>query len=248
MSALAGPAAAETLRIASEYSISYSGITVARSKFSTSIDGEELSVKGSLSSAGLASVFTSITAESRSIGRITADGVQSTSFELNYASGKRQRKTSIAFNGGAVTDYSVTPPPRRSPEHIPLGPDDLNDVVDPFFASFVHATTAGEVCARTIGVFDGTTRSNLKLRASGVEPFKIGGRMIEGVRCAVRYQPVSGHRKTSASINLMADGERATILFAPIEGTLLYAPVKATIKVKGGTVSIRLTRMEATRN
>ncbi len=240
----AAPARAEKIRMASEYSISFAGIPVARSKFSTLIDGKAVSVTGTLSTAGLAAVLDSTRATSTSSGLISKNGVQTQAFELDYKSGDKARTTRIRFRGGNVVDTVITPERTPNPNNVPLQPGQLNGVVDPFFASLISATSPADVCKRTLKVFDGVLRLNLVMRPSGSEPYVVGAMKGEGVRCAVRYDPVAGHKAGSGSVRYMSEGERAMIVFGALPGTSLYAPVKAAIKTKNGTVTIRAIKFE----
>ncbi len=237
-------AQADQVLIASEYSVSFAGIPVARSKFRTSIDGEVLSVTGTLATAGIAAAFDSTKATSISKGIITKNGVETQSFELDYKSGKRARNTKVSFRDGNAVDTKITPMREPNPNDVPLQPGQLDGVVDPFFASLVWAVTPADVCNRTIKVFDGVLRLNLVMRASGNEPYAIGNVKGDGIRCAVRYEPVAGHRAKSSSVTYMTQGERATIVFGQLAGTNLYGPIKASIKTKNGTVVIRATKFE----
>ena len=241
-------AQADQTRISTEYSISFAGIPVARSKFKTVIDGTALTVNGNLATSGLAAAFDSTKATSTSSGIISDRGVETQSFKLDYKSGSRARVTQISFSGGNVVNTTITPTRAPKPDDVPLQPGQLKGVVDPFFASIVAAPNAQAVCNRTLKVFDGVIRINLVMRPSGSEPYVIGGVKGEGVRCAVRYEPVAGHRANSGSVRYMSEGERATIVFGQISGTNLYAPVKAAIKTKNGTVTIRATKFELSTN
>ena len=234
------------VKIASEYSISFAGIPVARSKFKTIIDGNALSVQGSLATAGLAAAFDSTKATSTSSGIVSKNGVETQLFELNYKSGKKSRSTRISFRSGNVVETTITPTREPNPNNVPIEPGQLDGVVDPFFASLVLAASADEVCNRTIKVFDGVLRLNLVMRPAGSEPYVVGKLKGNGVRCAVRYQPVAGHKAKSGSVTYMAEGERAAIVFGALPGTSLYAPVKASIKTKNGTINIRATKFEQT--
>jgi Protein of unknown function (DUF3108) len=240
------PAQAEKIRMASEYSISFAGIPVARSKFRTLIDGDLLTVTGTLATSGLAAVFDSTKAISTSSGVLSEKGVESRSFELDYKSGKKSRNTKVSFRSGNVVDTVITPVRPENPNDVPLQPGQLRGVMDPFFASIVSAADPAQVCNRTLKVFDGVIRINLVMRPSGREPYVVGNVQGNGVRCAVRYEPVAGHRATSSSVRFMSEGERATIVFGTLAGTNLYAPVKAAIKTKNGTVTIRATKFEQT--
>ncbi|MGL4406130.1 MAG: DUF3108 domain-containing protein [Notoacmeibacter sp.] len=240
----AAPVKAEQKRVTSEYSISFAGIPVARSKFKTLIDGKTLSVKGSLATAGLAAVFDSTTATSSSSGVISENGVETQSFALDYKSGKRSRSTRISFRNGNVVETVITPTRPPNPNNVPIEADQLRNVVDPFFASLISANDPSQVCNRTLKVFDGVLRINLVMRPSGREPYVVSGVKGEGVRCAVRYQPVGGHKLNSGAVKFLTEGERAIIVFGALPGTNLYGPVKATVKTKTGSVVIRATKFE----
>lgn len=232
------------IRVSAEYSISFAGIPVARSKFQTEINGTNLSLKGSLATAGLAAMFDSTTATSVSAGAISKKGVQSQNFAMEYQSGKKSRSTRIGFRGGNVIETVITPERPANPNNAPIAEGELNGVSDPFLASLIWAESPADVCNRTLRVFDGVLRINLVMRPAGTDRFVIGGVTGEGVRCAVRYQPVGGHRLKSGSVSYMAEGERAVIVFGALAGTKLYGPVKATVKTKSGTVAIRATKFE----
>jgi Protein of unknown function (DUF3108) len=233
---------AAELRTLTEYSISFAGIPVARSQFRTSINGDAVTVNGLLSTAGLAAAFDSTKATSASSGKLTDNGVQSQSFALDYKSGKRSRSTRVSFKAGNVLNTTITPERTPNPNNVPVEPTHLKGVVDPFLASMISAANPADVCKRTVKIYDGALRINLVMRPSGSEPYVIGNTKGDGIRCAVRYEPVSGHKSQSGSVKFMSDGERATILFGAIPGTSIYAPVKASIKLKNGTVTIRATK------
>lgn len=241
---LAGQAQAEQIHMTAEYSISFAGIPVARSQFKTTIDGTALSVKGSLGTSGLAAVFDSTSATSSSSGIVTKNGVQSQAFALDYKSGKKSRSTRISFRNGNVVETTITPTRPPNPNNVPIEPEQLKGVVDPFFASLIFANSPAEVCSRTLKVFDGVLRINLIMRPVGNEPYVVSGVKGEGVRCAVRYQPVGGHKIKSSTVSYLTEGERATIVFGALPGTSLYGPVKATVKTKSGSVVIRATKFE----
>jgi Protein of unknown function (DUF3108) len=231
-------------RFATDYSISFAGIPVARSSFRTTVEGDTLTLNGSLSSAGLATMFASTKATSTIVARVTKAGLQTQSYALQVRMGERNRETKMRFKGGNVASVSMTPKRKPNPNAVPVEATHKESVIDPFLASVIKASSPGDVCNRTLRVFDGTTRSDLVLRPDGVEQVKVKGFAGEGVRCSVRYVPVSGHRANSKSIRFMSQGERARITFAALPGSDYYAPVTATVKTSNGTISVKATRFE----
>jgi hypothetical protein len=236
--------ASASQQFATDYTISFAGLPVAKSSFTTTVEGDRLTLNGNLSSAGLVSVFASTKASSTIVARVTDKGLQTQSYQLNIRYGDAQRETTVRFKGGDVAGVTITPKRKPNPNAVPVEEAHLKRVIDPFLASVIRAESPAEVCNRTIRVFDGVTRSDLVLRPDGAEPFKTKGFDGEGVRCAVRYVPISGHRAGSRSIRFMAEGERAKITFAAFPGSSYYAPVKASVETRNGRITVRATRFQ----
>lgn len=242
----AAPALAASGTFATEYSIAFAGVPVARSSFRTELADGALTLKGTLSSAGLASVFASTKATSTVRGRVTDKGIVTTSYAMNFSSGKRSRQTEMTFKGGSVVDVAITPPRGPRPGVVPVEDTHKRNVVDPFLAAMIAADDPSKVCNRTLRVFDGITRMDLVLRPAGTEQVSTGGYKGAAIKCSVRYVPVAGHRPEAKMVKFMAGGERASISFAAVPGSNIYAPVKALIRTEAGTVSIKATRFEQT--
>ena len=225
---------AETFK--GDYVVSFLGMTVARSQFTSTIDGDTVTVKGNLSSAGIGAFFDSTTASSSFSGRIDGNAIVPTSFHTNYTSGKKKKSTTISFSGGNVTRTVNVPPLKKRPKWAPLKAGDLNGVLDPISATLIRANGPGEVCRRTIKVYDGEMRANLVL--SPASTGKVPGFGADAVTCTAKFVPVSGYRPDSKSLAYLKNQSRIIISFAPLGETGVYAPVRASIGTKVGTVSI----------
>ena len=243
---IVAPLPALAAQFVTDYTISYSGLPVARSTFISTVDGNALKVEGSLQSAGLGALFSSTSGSASLSGRISGNRIESERYEMRYTSGKKSSVTRIAFSGGNVTESWFDPPSKPRADRVAVKPNQLKGVVDPLMAGIVAASSAGRVCNRTIQFFDGELRGDLVLRSAGSEKFSARGYKGDAIRCAVKFKPVSGYRTSNKSIAYMSKGERAIISFAPIAGTQLYAPVKVQVTTSVGTVTVRATRFEQT--
>ncbi len=74
-------------------------------------------------------------------------------------------------------------------------PGDLLNVSDPLSALMIPAKDARSVCDRSLSVFDGQTRVEIKLAFNGTESFTTGGFTGESVICSAKFIPVSGYQK-----------------------------------------------------
>lgn len=232
-------AAAEQFR--SSYTVSVLGLKVASSSFQTTLDKDALTIRGSLRSSGLVRLFDDTTGNTTVTARLGKKGVEPGGYDVRYVSGRKKKHTAIRFAGG-VARATNSPPLKKKGNYIELKPGDLKGVWDPMTALILRAETPAMVCGRTIRVFDGETRADLKLLPAGRVPFSTKGFKGDAVRCKVKFIPVSGYRAGKQQIDYLAKRARMEVLFAPMGTGDLWAPVRGTVGTKIGPVKIYATQ------
>ncbi|MDF1598186.1 DUF3108 domain-containing protein [Mesorhizobium sp. YIM 152430] len=229
--AAAGSAsAAQTFR--TDYSITLMGIPVGKASFTSVIGDDDFRIDGQLASAGMARLFDSTQGTTSVSGGLSSTGTAPRSYDLNYRSDKKAQRTAIRFSGGTVTATENVPPTRPRPgDWVHLQDDHLTSVVDPISSTLVRAASPAEVCNRTIRIYDGEMRANLRLSPAGAPQ---GGQ----VTCTARFEPVAGYRPSRSALRYLRDRSRISIAFAPLADTGFYAPVDASIGTQVGTLRI----------
>ena len=227
---------------AGEYVVSYLGLPIARSTFSTTIDGDRYSVDGSVSSAGIAAIFSSVKGKSTASGSFAGDATRPHAFRMEYSEGKRRQMTAIGFRGDRVVSTQNDPPlKKRGKNWVKVEPADLKGATDPLSAGLVRASAPDKVCGRTLKLYDGEFRLDVRLQPVPDAP------RIEGygdvVMCRARPKPVAGYRKGRRALDYLENKSRIMIAFAPLATTGFYAPVYATVGTEIGTVTVRATRL-----
>ncbi|MCB1512598.1 MAG: DUF3108 domain-containing protein [Hyphomicrobiaceae bacterium] len=242
----ATPAAAQALEagpaFVTEYRISILGLPLGVSHFESRVDGDRFTVEGTVRSAGIARIFDKTVANSRVEGRMTDEGVQPTSYALNYVSGKKKRAAELVFRNGNVVETRLSPKPRKNDRLVPVGPQHLTAVSDPLTASIVRAGSPEAVCARTLHVFDGQMRMDIALSAPQVGKVRLAGYSGPAVTCKAKFTPVAGYRKGKKSIEFLRTNNNISVTFARRGSTDVYAPVKASVPTYIGTLTIAATR------
>lgn len=239
--AIAGTAtAAETF--SGVYTVSYLGLPIARSTFTSTFDGDDVRISGSVISAGIARIFDSTTGSSSFAGRIGPEGVIPAAFTTSYKSGKKSQRTSITFVDGNVAKTVNVPPTKKRRRWVALRAGDLRAVSDPISATLIRARSASEICDRTIKVYDGEMRANIVL--GHVSKRDVPGYGEEAVTCSAKFVPVSGYRPDSSSLAYLKNRSKITIAFAPLGKTGIYAPVYAAVGTKIGTVTVTAHRTQ----
>lgn len=229
LAAAGSASAAQTFQ--TDYSITLMGIPVGKASFTSVIGEDDFRIDGSLASAGVARLFDSTQGTTSVSGGLSQTGTAPRSYDLNYRSDKKTQRTAIRFSDGTVTATENVPPSRpRQGDWVHLQDDHLTSVVDPISSTLVRAASPTEVCNRTIRIYDGEMRADLRLSPAGSS----GGE----VTCAAKFEPVAGYRPSRSALKYLRDRSRITIAFAPLAETGFYAPVDASIGTQIGTVRI----------
>lgn len=226
-----------------EYRISFLGLRVASSSFTTRFSGDRFVLEGQIRSAGLARLFDRTTAETNVTGRLAGDGIEPLEYVLNYQHDGRHKQTILRFRDGSVAETRNDPPlKRRGDDWVALTPDHLKAVFDPITATMVRASRPRAVCDRTIRIYDGEIRVDLPLRYAGMKPFSTDGFKGDAVRCRADFRAVAGYRKGRRALDFLQRESRIEIAFASAGMDGVYAPVTATIDTEIGPVRLYATR------
>jgi hypothetical protein len=228
-----------------DYTVSLYGLPVARSRFNSTFDGDRFTVQGSLSSAGVARIFDSTKGETTVSGTLTRDAARPSLYLMNYTSGKKRQNTEIRFSRGNVTSTQNNPPLRKRGNWVEVERAHLAAVADPISATLVRAESPAEVCTRTIRLYDGEIRADLRLSPGGTERLSIGEFSGDATVCNARFVPISGYRAGHRSIEYLRNKSRIRIAFAKLGSTGVYAPLKATVGTEIGTLNIEARTFQA---
>jgi hypothetical protein len=242
--AWAGEAIAKPMLYRGEYSLTFLGIPVARATFDSRVDAGSYSVKGAVSSAGLAKLFDDTTGTLSARGSFSREATRPDQFRADYVSGKKKAMVELGFSGGEVVKVVNVPPLRRKRNWVPLRPGDLEGVADPLAAMLIPADSPERVCGRTVRLFDGELRADLALSFAGRGIISTGGHPRETVTCIVGFEPVSGYRTDRRALQFLRSRARMKVAFAQLGETGIYAPVHATVSTEIGPITVRARRIE----
>jgi hypothetical protein len=231
-----------------EYTVSVHGFSVAKASFSSSYEGDTYSIEGSVSSAGLATIFDDTRGTVSSKGKILGKQLQPQAFRADYKSGDKASMIDIQFANGTVIATKVVPAPkkRNSKKWIPLAASHLASVLDPMAATVIHADSLDKVCGRTVKLYDGEMRADLRLTYESKGSTSVRGYEGDTVTCRLDFEPVAGYRKNRKSLDYLRKRSRIMVTFAPVGQTGVYAPIHATVGTKIGTLTVSAERFEAT--
>jgi len=156
----------------------------------------------------------------------------------------------LTMDGGNVTALSASTP-APDPNRVALTDEHRRAIIDPLSALLFPAALSEDgglteaACQRTLPIFDGRRRFDLKFTFKRMDKAKAErGYAGPVVVCAVSFQPVAGHRTSSAMIKYLSEGREIEIAFAPVAGTRLLAPFRVSIANMLGNLVVQANRFE----
>jgi hypothetical protein len=219
------------------------GVRVASGNFQTTIAPDAYHLAGAVESRGIVELFEQVRGQIESKGVLDDAGLVPSDYVIQYTSGDENKRTTIDYAGGEISETVNVPPLRKRGDWIPLGDGDLESASDPFSSMIVQASDLGDVCNQTIRSFDGAMRADLKLSLAGFMDYEISGFYSPAVVCNARFVPKSGYHGGRETIAFMRDRSRITITYVQLAGSDLYGPVGAQIGTKVGTITVKARKI-----
>jgi hypothetical protein len=210
----------------------------------TTVKGSSYGVNGRFKTSGIARVFDDTDGTVYVGGNSVQGKVIPSAFDLAYKHGRKNKSTKIRFSSGNVTESENLPPVKKRDPWVETAPNDLVNVSDPLSALMIPTKDPKAVCNRTLQVFDGQTRADIRLAFNGTESFTTEGFTGESVICSAKFVPISGYQKGKKAIDYLSTRSKMTISFASLGNSGIYAPVVARIGTQLGTLKIEATRFE----
>ena len=233
--------AAET-RLQAKYTISYLGLSVGKMKNSLRVDETKYSLVGTMKTNAVVAIVANAKAQYSAHGSFRGGKPVPSAQKINFRQKKKSGFVKIGFTNGNVVDRSVKPKIKYKRGTAELQDSHLKKVIDPISA-LVFPVAAGQagngksVCNRTLPIFDGKNRMNLKFTYKSKAVRSADGFKGEVFTCAIRYQPIAGMRLGGKTTRFMKANRQLEISLARVGQTNVYALFSFRVKTRRGTAS-----------
>jgi len=218
-------------QVAARYRMQFNGFDVGTYDFISHFDGKSYSATGKTKISALFGAFTWVGNFAGS-GFVASGEPHPSSYEMSYKEGSKLNSVKMGFDGTGVSAIALVPNKPPNPNAIRLKPENLKNVFDPMAATLaISNANASDACNRTIPVFDGRARFDLKLSLKGREAItdeRPTGQPKELVVCRVKYIPIAGH-KPKDFVNPWIDYDHIEIALRAIPSAGIYVPYRITV-------------------
>jgi hypothetical protein len=230
------------------YTATLAGVPIGKGAWVIDIADDHFTAAASGMTTGLLRVFASGEGTGASQGYIINGNLLPSSYAASLTADKKTEELRILISGGTVKEYSVDPPTPPHPDRIPLAEPHKRGVTDPMTATLMRVLGTGDVitpdaCARTLPIFDGRMRYDLRLAFKRFENVK-ADRGYEGpvVVCAVYFTPLAGYIPDRPAIKYLIAPRDMEVWLAPIAGTRVVVPFRMVIPTPLGTGVLEATQ------
>jgi uncharacterized protein DUF3108 len=217
--------------VAARYRLTFNGFDVGTYDFISRFNGKSYTATGKTEISALFGAF-KWTGNFAGSGSLDSGAPHPASYEMSYKTKSKITSVKLGFDGPRVSSVALVPNKPPKPDAIKLKPQDLQNVFDPMSATLaISNATASDACNRTIPIFDGKARFDLRLSFKGREAVKEdhpSGQPRELVVCRVKYVPVAGHRP-SEFVNPWIDYNHIEIALRSIPSAGIYVPYRITV-------------------
>jgi hypothetical protein len=171
-----------------------------------------------------------------------------TNFTSKIVSNTETSDVTMALDEGSVKELAAASPP--SQDRVPVTAANRRSIIDPLTAVLFSTAAAGETlsqeaCRRTLPIFDGHQRYDLKLAFKRMDEVTAEkGYAGPVLVCSVSYEPIAGHRASIPLVKYLSEGREMEIALAPIAGTRLLAPFRLSVVSMLANLTIEANRFE----
>ncbi|MEM7299576.1 MAG: DUF3108 domain-containing protein [Pseudomonadota bacterium] len=220
----------------------FAGIPVGKIKLYYNIDDQDYFLEAFVETSGISRLISDAKGRVVNKGSIAGATVAVKSNSAVFSEGKRNMSVDIGFANKRVKKVVATPPIKYAEGHIPVRAIHRKDVVDPASSAFIpvsarHIGNGPAICNRTLKLFDGQYRMDIRMQYKGARNLKVRGFKGKTYVCAVRYEPVAGHRDFKKNIQFMKNNKDIEIALARVGTSNVYGIIGFAIRTQAGWVT-----------
>ncbi|MEM0906777.1 MAG: DUF3108 domain-containing protein [Pseudomonadota bacterium] len=227
------------------YEISIAGWGIARATLDMTYDNGRYDADLFMRPKGVARIVTAVRTSVTAAGSVKGSNVLPSKYSVRATETDRPIAVDMTLKSGNVSRVNARPPLKKRPGRVPLTNAHKRGIVDPLSAGLFPIKTADgrDACNRTLKIFDGWTRYDVRLRFKGLRNVSTNGYSGKVAVCGARWVPVSGHRPRKKEVQYLANNRALEMTVVPIKGAGIAIPYSVSIGTPNGTILIEPSKL-----
>jgi len=230
-------------RIGVVYRASLGGFPLAKGTLSMVIQGDAYSTQVGLKTTGLGRIAIKSRTNAEAVGWLSGIKISPTRYTMAAITNKKPTNVRMSSGSSGFQKVNAKPRLKKRPDRVPVTGRHRNGTLDPVSAILMPVprhtkTLSRKACARTLPIFDGWTRYDIKLSYAGMRTVKIKGYKGKVVVCKIRWVPVAGHRPGKGNVKYMQNNRDMKIWLAPVGQLPYLVPLRISIRTKVGQLVV----------
>lgn len=245
---LVGGGATAQGRLDAQYVVTLAGVPIGQGAWIIDFRADQYIATANGKTTGLLRIFANGEGATTARGHVNNGRPIPSSYTSRITTDRKSEELRITLAGGSVKEFSINPPSPPNPDRIPVTEAHRHGVADPMSATLTHvAGTADpvspEACNRTVSIFDGRLRYDLKLAFKRMEVVRSeGGYQGPAVACAVYFVPIAGYVPERAAVKYLVAQRDMEVWLAPVAGTRIVVPYRLSVPTPLGLGLLQATR------
>ncbi|HEY4343777.1 MAG TPA: DUF3108 domain-containing protein [Parvibaculum sp.] len=229
--------------VAADFTIYVGGLLFIQGNFKAAVDDDKYRLAATMGTAGTTRAFYPADYKLRSEGWLGGDSVKPRHYVSDSTSKHSTRLVTMSYTRDGMPRLSAVPP---------YDPGDLDEVMpslqqgtqDPMSAFLMPVAASNNPCKRTIPVFDGKRRYDLKLAYEGTKEMTPRGldHSVTTVVCTIRYVAIAPVERRKFT-DMLRRNDDMKVWLAPFDGGRIYMPVRFQLRTPLGGAVMELTRV-----
>jgi hypothetical protein len=229
-------------RLNAYYTATLLGLPIGHISWAVDLKENRFSSVATGSISGVLRLFLDAQGSVAAEGRLSGGKPVPSKFQLKLLAGKWSDEVGIVFSGNRAKESVLSASVSQSADYVPIKDSDRVGASDPMTALLVYVggtgiTTVPQACERTVAIFDGHTRYNLRLafeRFGTARPTE--GYQGQVVVCSAKFLPVAGYDPKHFFVTYLAAQHDTG------GGTRLLVPYRASISTPMGVGILEATK------
>lgn len=235
-------ASAADQELKATYKIFFERVALANADLDLKVRNGAYAARVHMSPTGLGTVVTANRTSVTAAGSLSRGRVLPSRYEVDSSDMNMAVRVRMELDRGNVAAVQASPPLKLAPTRVPVTAAHKRGIVDPLSSGLMPYASRGDLgpraCNRTLEIFDGWTRYDVRLSYRRTEEVGVGDYQGKAVVCGARWVPVSGHRPEREAVKYLKANTGLEVSLIPLPGVDALIPYAIRLQTRYGVIRV----------